>query len=495
MSIPIPMAVVSRAILTFLAVVPSPASSLEATVQSILEKAFQAVRSLPEDKRERAGRDVLLGKIAEAQVEHGDRERGLQTAESIHDTHQFEYVRARCEFKAAAYEARSGHRDACSELLKRGADHTEAISHKKPWEQGRLLSLKAGVEMMMGDRAACDATLREARETLDPFVQFVSTRIDNIEGDARDYAESFGASIVSGEWESLGGVAFLLRLDEPAAGKSPIVPDGLLLRLALERARTGKQKEALEALERMIDPGSQVRAFVDVATVQADAGEASAARDNLKIAYQRIGADGNVHSRNILATRIARTRARIGDREEALAILEQVRPAGERGPFSDPAYLASFAVALREAGEKEQAEEWLGLALRRADAIVNEDSRENALLSVAMAYAQTGKLEEASRIAARIGEGLRNYLLPQIALEWARTGELDKAARMVEQITTERPRTKSLRQIAHTLAASGRLPLALAWSEQQKSPLHRGWTFFEAARGLHEHEASRIRHP
>jgi tetratricopeptide (TPR) repeat protein len=140
--------------------------------------------------------------------------------------------------------------------------------------------------------------------------------------------------------------------------------------------------------------------------------------------------------------RIARVFAAIGEKQQAIEVLNQVVPkirtlASQPLPLDRVGYQIDAALQYGELGEKSQSGDLLAEALAGVQGIPRDGSsnREYAVAKIAEGYAKLGDFEQALQLAQAIPiASQRSAALGQIAIAYAKAGNLDAGVKLAQSI-------------------------------------------------------------
>jgi tetratricopeptide (TPR) repeat protein len=140
--------------------------------------------------------------------------------------------------------------------------------------------------------------------------------------------------------------------------------------------------------------------------------------------------------------RIARVFAAIGEKQQAIEVLNQVVPkiralASQPLPLDRVGHQVDAALQYGELGEKSQSGDLLAEALANVQGIPRDgnSNREYAMTKIAEGYAKLGNFEQALQLAQTIPVvSQRSAAFGQIALAYAKAGNIDAGVKLAQSI-------------------------------------------------------------
>jgi tetratricopeptide (TPR) repeat protein len=212
---------------------------------------------------------------------------------------------------------------------------------------------------------------------------------------------------------------------------------------------------ALELAQGMDDTSDQVKAMVEVAAAQREAGYQDSARATLASAARVARAIRQMAERHELLQEVAACQARVGEYEEALETARGIGSQWDATLSERQQALQAIAQAQAQAGN-------LPGALRTAEEIGEGIERNRALRSVAEQQAKLGEFAAASETAGRISyEWERSSAMAAVAEQQAERGEFVAAWETIGRIVDDGDRSAALKRLAECQAEAGDLEAAL----------------------------------
>lgn len=361
-------AVLLLALLTILAP-PSVRADEDLLLEAALEKA--AGVSPP-----RVGTALLL-RVAETYVQFGEPERAL---------HAFQLAAEHASNSSAASHSVEKVAAACAE-----AGFTEqALQVAAQVEGERRISC-----LLQAAEAAAEAGRKQAGRTV---IGELTDRIGEIADPWNRADRLIEAAAV---FAKLGETSEASRNLERAANavqdlKPPRVRDRVLGRIAVERAEMGRFEAAREALRRMDDPSTKMKALLETSALAAAAGRREDARELRRLAMSQA---------------------------EELPVEDNLRIIGEA--------VSTYAEAEEHESAQALVEEVESLA-RKAKP---REARDRHLARAASLYAEIGLLEDAARVAAETGSDYQEARFRvQAVVQNVRQGDTAGAAALLHSM-------------------------------------------------------------
>ncbi len=313
-----------------------------------------------------------------------------------------------------------------------------------------------------------------------------------------------GLSAVAEELAKLDNTTDLRELTQPLAAKEQQV--GRLAILATGLAAAWSTYECvidqaltlvLKGLESSFHAKDYVTCLVDIAKLQAQAGDFTGARKSFSQAFtaaQALPEEDHYEgwSRRGLLCDIAKEQAGAGNVEQALALVQMVTPQEERvRPMID------IAKEQAEAGDRTGAQETLSQAQELAQTITHQRYRDWVLANVAETQAATGGIAQSQTVGRTItDENSRNRVLANVAVAQAkaqvRKGDRAGAREIFSQVVAEaqklpemddygKSRYEVLGDIAKEQARTGDVEQALAVAQTITIVNRRDWVLADIA--------------
>ena len=160
-----------------------------------------------------------------------------------------------------------------------------------------------------------------------------------------------------------------------------------------------------------------------------------------------------------------------GEKAQAIALLNQVLPEIQALPAANSTpkilHLTQVAIQYAAAGQPEQAKTLLVNARTSAESSKSAMNRDQALATVARAYAEIGQVETANDLARQIKSvDNREQALGAIALHYAKTGKISQATTIARSLKTAKNLTLS--SIVEYLLTTKQYEQALQVARQEK---------------------------
>ena len=303
--------------------------------------------------------------------------------------------------------------------------------------------LRTGV---LRDIAVARAEVGDYDAALDTVRIINSDTFASIPDDCFEHLCKIAAAPTKAEYKSLAGGACAVMLSNlrSSGGLSNHADDWLLIGIVHSVA------------EQVSD--ARAWALRDIAMAQAKAGKTSLARETFSAALSAVQCVVNRADRAEVLFSIAEGRAQIGDFNESFIIARNISDAHYRA-----AALRVIASAQAESGDALSAWVTFAAALSAARSVDNVNDRANALIRIAEAQAKFGDVDNALTIVQNFNAAYnRNSGLRQIALAQAESGNINSALATAGSINRTLSRAWTLRGIAGVQMDMGNIEDALA---------------------------------
>ena len=251
------------------------------------------------------------------------------------------------------------------------------------------------------------------------------------------YANIGGSAVAVGDRETTREVVYAAK----AIGATP--PELFAhLGLAKAQATIGELDEALATVDRIADSRRRADTMVEVAEVQAAAGEVESARRTIGTALEaartirdnnyrrdslKQGCGGTLGNRDSALSKISRAQAGFGDIDDALSTVESIDDVYLRGRT-----LSEIAKATSSAKDDAVTAKVAAAALVAAAGVDASNCRRQIMRSVAVTQARTGDLDSALATIVRSeseseSESVSIPDLNEVGEAWARSGTVAAA--------------------------------------------------------------------
>ena len=265
----------------------------------------------------------------------------------------------------------------------------------------------------------------------------------------------------------------------------------LLAAVAVRQAELGDHETSKATLDQAlqlaenVEWGAKAAALSDIAAAEARIADSSSARQTLEKALQILDAKGKtdlVLSYKVQAQIVVAEGLKAGGDHEtaekiikqALQLVESIKDQSDRSSA-----LRTIALAQARIGD-------IDGALQSEKAIVEEMYKGLSFPYIADAQIEKGDLTGALKTANSIGEFdplRKEFVLAHIAVAYARTGNVMDATTISKQI--DHPfRASALKAIGEAMAKAGHADQALAWASREAHALEKAHILMGIAEGL-----------
>ncbi len=325
----------------------------------------------------------------------------------------------------AAEQAEAGNRQAAEKSLREAFELVERLPEKR--SQAYLLPILAKAERKVTGEIAARKTFQRALQIARDF-QPENGRVDATQLIARVQAD---AGDFAGAREAAAGVT-------PDFYRAQVLQD-----IAVDEAKTGHIKEALENVETIPSWLSKVKAWAEIAVVQSRAGDRNGAESTLQKAVQAMSQVEEIYRPGAL-DRIAVAQAYLGKMADARKTLIEASAIAKRKNMGHQTTLLPLAIAQAESGDRAEAEKTLNEVLRADPAHV-------PWYDIARVHIALGDLRAASEIVERESRndpGSGRELRWQIAKAQAEGGDASGAYARANQVSDPFTRAAMLYSVA-----------------------------------------------
>ncbi len=269
-------------------------------------------------------------------------------------------------------------------------------------------------------------------------------------------------------------------------------------RCAMKCAEEKDWNRALKIAEQIEGVREQARTFAQLSIAQSKEGRTAEARTNLQRARKLLDPNKEKRSDDSLLLEVARAHFALGERTEAVRLLESMSNPSEQYPARENA-LATFYLEL---GEFSKSLEWA----RKAKAI--NELEEYPFRKIAALYAEKKEFEKALHLAEQIKDNVFHaQALMDIAAAQYRHGLKDESAQsfreaveVAEKVSPrEEPRfaffnaASIFDKIAEVQAELGETDAARVWIGRQIAAVNRAYALAGLASGLHKRAEAAVK--
>jgi len=420
--------------------------------------ALEAARNLRNDDKQAA-----LQAIAEAQIEAGEFEPAVQTAESIHPPERIWILNkiARARAKSAQIEAARETFAAALRIAHQLEDEEREIglaliaeAQAETGEFAAALQIALGIEnQWLRERTLCKISIAQAQSNQTQAAQSTFALCEFKEKTLVGCHE-FTHEILEKERAE---VLRVIAAAQARAGETE----------AAQATFSSAVQAALQMEAGDYETGAQIGALCEIAMWQAQVGQAEAARATFAIAIQTVQQAETLiednYSRHKALLGIAVAQAKSGQFDDAIQTAQQIKYA-----FLKSEALREIGKVQALAGDEQGAQANFAAAVQIAQGIETETDRIEALALIAGAQAQLGHIAEAratfsaAETVHRTGhykyEGDRRYLdraLIEIAQAQVAVGDIAGMLQTVQQIEDIGQRVETLRGFAEAQVRAG----------------------------------------
>jgi hypothetical protein len=248
--------------------------------------------------------------------------------------------------------------------------------------------------------------------------------------------------ISKGLWNQSQPIINLIAREYDFIDVAPSILDAILIRLALELARSEQWGQAQETARVIPRKEAQCRALMGIVSELACAGQREMAQDTWNKAQVLCTAQTDTVQSTVAGILVV-----------ALVEAGQIERAGQIIPTlpdkqTSESVMKEMAIALARAGQIAEAEEI-------ANATINPQSEASIRESIALAQMNAGQFEQAIVTASSIDQRWRSHAMNKLVTICCDRQQWDHAEQIARDITSDDVRASALTQIAIGLGRSG----------------------------------------